>query len=103
LESDLADLGGEAAEQSVATAAAVQQTLSLVGFWSGPIDGEWTPALTEALEAFQSELGITPTGAVDAATVAALEHAIADLRTEPDPSASTTATPSQSPSPSPSV
>ena len=78
LESELADLGGDAAEQSVATTAAVQQTLSLAGFWTGPIDGEWTPALTEALEAFQKELGVKPSGVVDAATVAALEQAIAD-------------------------
>ena len=86
LESELADLGGDAAEQSVATTAAVQQTLSLAGFWTGPIDGEWTPALTEALEAFQTELGVKPSGVVDAATVAALEQAIADLETEPEES-----------------
>jgi murein L,D-transpeptidase YcbB/YkuD len=104
LESELADLGGDAAEQSAATTAAVQQTLSLAGFWTGPIDGEWTPALTEALEAFQTELGVKPTGVVDAATVAALEHAIADRQAEPEepeepeptdePSPSATDTPS---------
>ena len=85
LESDLVALGGDAAEQSVATAAAVQQTLSLAGFWSGPIDGEWTPALTEALEAFQTELGVEPTGTVDAATLAAVERAVAELGAEPEP------------------
>jgi len=98
LESELADLGGAAAEQSVATAAAVQQTLSLAGFWSGPIDGEWTPALTEALEAFQTELGVEPSGVVDAATVAALERAIADLQAEPDESEEPE--PTEDPSPS---
>jgi len=86
LESELADLGGDAAEQSVATTAAVQQTLSLAGFWTGPIDGEWTPALTEALESFQKELGVKPSGVVDAATVAALEQAIADSSAEPEES-----------------
>ena len=86
LESDLAEKGGVAAEQAVASTAAVQQTLSLAGFWDGPVDGEWTPALTEALESFQAELGVEPTGTVDAATVAALEQAIADAAEEPSAS-----------------
>jgi len=98
LESELADLGGDAAEQSTATAAAVQQTLSLAGFWTGPIDGEWTPALTEALKAFQTELGVKPSGEVDAATVAALERAIADLQAEPDESEEPEPTDEPSPS-----
>ena len=100
LQSDLAAKGGAAEKQSVATTAAVQQTLSLAGFWSGPVDGEWTPALTEALKAFQTELGVKPTGVVDAATIAALERAIAE-GSEPEPTP--TATPSEgteSPSPS---
>ena len=78
LEGDLAAKGGVIAEQALASTAAVQQTLKLAGFWDGPVDGEWTPALTEALKAFQTELGVKPTGTVDAATVAALEKAIAD-------------------------
>jgi len=98
LESELADLGGDAAEQSVATTAAVQQTLSLAGFWTGPVDGEWTPSLTEALEAFQTELGVKPTGVVDTATVAALEHAIADRQPEPDESEEPEPTDEPSPS-----
>lgn len=90
LQSDLAAQGGAAELQSVASTAAVQQTLILAGFWTGPVDGEWTPALTEALKAFQTDLGVQPTGTVDAATVAALEHAIADAD---DPES--TATPSE--------
>ncbi len=92
LESDLAAQGGAAEKQSVATTAAVQQTLSLAGFWTGPVDGEWTPALTEALKAFQTELGVKPTGTVDAATIAALERAIAEAG---GPSSTPTATPSE--------
>ena len=91
LESDLATQGGAAEQQSVATTAAVQQTLSLAGFWTGPVDGEWTPALTEALKAFQTELGVKPTGTVDAATIAALERAIAEAG---EPELDPTATPS---------
>ncbi len=44
---------GAASQQSVAATAALQQTLKLVGFWDGPVDGNWTPELTEAVKAFQ--------------------------------------------------
>ena len=97
LQSELDGVGGAAAEQSTATAAAVQQTLNLAGFWTGPIDGEWTPELTEALKAFQTELGVKATGEVDAATVAALERAIADLQADAEPSESSS--PSTEPTP----
>ena len=92
LQSDLAAQGGAAEQQSVATTAAVQQTLILAGYWTGPVDGEWTPALTEALKAFQTDLGVQPTGTVDAVTIAALERAIA----RPDePEVTPSATPSE--------
>ena len=83
LQSDLAAKGGAIAQEAVASTAAVQQTLKLAGFWDGPVDGEWTPALTEALKDFQTELGVKPTGTVDAATVAALEKAIAEGQAQP--------------------
>ena len=76
LQADLQAKGGAAAQQALASTAAVQQTLKLAGFWDGPVDGQWTPALTEALKKFQTELGVPATGTVDAATVAALEKAI---------------------------
>jgi murein L,D-transpeptidase YcbB/YkuD len=91
LQSDLAAQGGAAEKQSVATTAAVQQTLRLAGFWSGPVDGEWTPALTDALKALQTELGVKPSGTVDAATVAALERAVSQRE---EPEATPTPTPS---------
>ncbi|WP_243077197.1 peptidoglycan-binding protein [Microbacterium sp. SS28] len=84
LQAQLLALGGAAAQASVASTAAIQQTLKLVGFWDGPVDGIWTPELTEAIIAFQTELGVEPTGIVDAATVAAFQQAIADL-TQPEP------------------
>ena len=92
LQDDLAAKGGATAQQEVATTAAVQQTLKLAGFWDGPVDGMWTPALTEALKDFQTELGVEPTGTVDAATLAALEKAIEEAQAEP--SASPTSEPS---------
>jgi murein L,D-transpeptidase YcbB/YkuD len=76
LRADLAAKGGAAASQEVASTAAVQQTLKLAGHWSGPVDGVWTPALTEALKAFQTELGVKPTGAMDSATVAAVQQKV---------------------------
>lgn len=98
LNAELAALGGAAAQDSLASTAAVQQTLKLVGFWDGPVDGVWTDALTEALRAFQTELGVEPTGAVDAATIAAFEHAIAEL-TAPDAPTSPSEAPTSTPSP----
>jgi peptidoglycan hydrolase-like protein with peptidoglycan-binding domain len=95
LQGDLSAKGGAAAQQEVASTAAVQQVLKLAGFWDGPVDGEWTPELTEALQDFQKELGVKPTGTVDAATVAALEKAITEARPEPSESTS-----SASPTPS---
>jgi murein L,D-transpeptidase YcbB/YkuD len=91
LQAKLAELGGAAAQESVATTAAIQQMLKLVGFWDGPVDGVWTPELTATVQAFQAELGVEPTGTVDAATIAAFEQAISDLQeaaTAPTPSPS---------------
>ena len=94
LQADLQAKGGAAAQQELASTAAVQQTLKLAGFWDGPVDGQWTPALTEALKEFQTELDVPATGTVDAATVAALEKAIAKAKQPtPSPSRSGSATP----------
>jgi peptidoglycan hydrolase-like protein with peptidoglycan-binding domain len=94
LQGDLAAKGGATATQEVASTSAVQQTLKLAGFWDGPVDGEWTPELTDALKEFQTELGVKPTGTVDTATVAALEKAIAEA--QPPASESTTTEPTTS-------
>ncbi|RNB51040.1 peptidoglycan-binding protein [Agromyces tardus] len=96
LQAELVALGGAAAQESLASTAAVQQTLKLAGFWDGAVDGVWTDDLTAAMQAFQTALGVEPTGAVDAATIAAFERAIAEL-TAPDPSPSPSATPTDAP------
>ncbi len=80
LEAKLADLGQQAASAEATQTAALQTVLTLTGFWHGPIDGQWTDELTDALVAFQNALGVAPTGAVDAATLAAFEQALGDLR-----------------------
>lgn len=90
LQADLQAKGGVAAQEAVASTAAVQQTLKLAGYWTGPVDGKWTPALTEALKSFQTALGVPATGVVDPATIAALEHAIAAAK-PPVPTPSTSA------------
>ena len=91
LQADLAAKGGAVAQEAVASTSAVQQTLKLAGYWDGPVDGEWTPALTEALKEFQKALGVKPSGEVDAATVAALETALEELGQQPSASASPSA------------
>lgn len=88
LQQDLAALGGAAAQATLLQTTALQQTLKLAGYWDGPVDGQWTPELTQALVRLQTDLGVPATGAVDAATVAAFEAALSAARTptqEPEP------------------
>ena len=66
------------------TTAALQQTLKLAGYWDGPVDGLWTDELTAAVASAQTDLGVPATGAVDAATIAAFQTALAALL-EPEP------------------
>ncbi|HET7487579.1 MAG TPA: peptidoglycan-binding domain-containing protein [Acidimicrobiales bacterium] len=80
--------GGVAATTAVAHTAAVQSTLKLAGYWTGPVNGQWTPELTTALKSFQTALGVPPTGVVDTATLSALQQAIAKAQS----SATTTTT-----------
>ena len=94
LDRKLAALGQQAAEQELTQTAAVQTMLKLVGYWTGPIDGTWTPELTEALKSFQTALGVPATGTVDAPTLAALEQALSKLKAVvTTPPTTTTTTP----------
>jgi peptidoglycan hydrolase-like protein with peptidoglycan-binding domain len=97
LQADLLAKGGVAAQEQIASVTAVQQTLKLAGYWDGPVDGNWTPALTDALKKFQTDLGVKPTGTVDSATIAALEKAIASGGSSPSPSPSPSSSKSSSP------
>jgi murein L,D-transpeptidase YcbB/YkuD len=90
LEAAVLEVGGDIAAQAIAHTSAVQSTLKLAGYWTGPVDGVWTPELTDALMAFQTALGVPPTGAVDAATLSALEQAIATARTSTTTPSTTT-------------
>ena len=51
LDKKLADGRCPGGEQSLTQTAALQTVLKLTGYWTGPIDGTWTPELTDALEA----------------------------------------------------
>ena len=77
--------GGDAAAAEVAHTAALQTVLTVTGHWTGPIDGEWTDALTAALQSFQTDLGVEPTGVVDPATVAAAQQVLEEARTPATP------------------
>ncbi|MET0887702.1 MAG: peptidoglycan-binding domain-containing protein [Mycetocola sp.] len=94
LQAELLALGGEAAQDSLVATTAVQQTLKLVGFWPGAVDGVWTPELTEALKACQTALGVDPTGTVDAATISAMQRAIGELEKPESPTSPTPTPPS---------
>ena len=97
LRAELAAKGGAAAQEDTASTAAVQQTLKLAGYWDGPVDGVWTDELTAALEKLQKDLGVKVTGTVDAATIAALERAIAEVGAPPSASPSTSPSPNSTP------
>lgn len=57
----------------------IQQLLTELGFYSGPLDGIWSQAVTDAVKAFQAELGVPQTGVFDAATIrAAYERGLID-------------------------
>jgi peptidoglycan hydrolase-like protein with peptidoglycan-binding domain len=91
LDASVVAKGQEAARQATIETAAVQSTLKLAGYWPGPVDGKWTPELTDALKKSQAALGVPATGEVDAATLAALEQAIASAQQAAAATTTTTA------------
>lgn len=101
LQADLVAKGHDEAKQQMIATVQVQQTLKVLGFWDGDVDGVWTDELTDAVKDFQTALGVEPTGVIDSATIAAWQKAFdAFHNPSPSPTASPTASPSQSPSPS---
>ncbi len=53
------------------TTAGIQELMTSLGFYTGPIDGIWSPELTASIKAMQKELGVPETGVIDAATLQA--------------------------------
>jgi murein L,D-transpeptidase YcbB/YkuD len=93
LDAAVSGKNASASAEDAIEATSVQTTLKLAGYWDGPIDGQWSPELTDALKEFQTALGVKPTGVVDAATLGALEKALnAPPPSSPTPRATPSAT-----------
>lgn len=72
---------------------ALQAIMIATGHYSGPVDGVWSPAVEEALKALQEDLGVPVTGVIDAATLRAIEAALAAGGTAPEPPSTDTTIP----------
>jgi peptidoglycan hydrolase-like protein with peptidoglycan-binding domain/ABC-type branched-subunit amino acid transport system substrate-binding protein len=78
---DVAQIRREQAAHAAAVfTTSLQQALTFLGFFDGPIDGRESPELTAALAAFQASVGLPPTGVMDAATYAALRAALGEYQ-----------------------
>lgn len=97
LQAELVKAGHDAAKQEMLTTVRVQQTLQVLGFYEGDVDGVWSDELTEAVKEFQTALGVEPTGEIDSETIAAWQKAFDEFH---NPSPSPTPSPTASPSPS---
>jgi len=79
------------AEKKSASIAALQTILKAGGFYTGAIDGVWSPAVEGALKAFQKKATLPETGTMDQATLAALVAAVEQV-TSPSTTVATTTT-----------
>jgi peptidoglycan hydrolase-like protein with peptidoglycan-binding domain len=68
----------------------IQTELAKYGYYSGPIDGDYGAATTDAVKRLQTDLGITADGQVGAETIAAFDKAVADGTLKPTTTATTT-------------
>ncbi|MFZ0013516.1 MAG: peptidoglycan-binding protein [Acidimicrobiia bacterium] len=71
------------AGRSSAEVGGLQAILIATGYYSGTVDGVWSPAVESALIDLQNDLGVPATGAVDAATLRAMGEALAGADQEP--------------------
>jgi peptidoglycan hydrolase-like protein with peptidoglycan-binding domain len=92
LDSAVSAKANQAVGQAMVETSSVQSLLKVAGYWTGPVDGKWTPELTDALKKFQTDLGVPPTGSVDAATIAALEQAVANIKSAVNGTTTTSST-----------
>jgi uncharacterized surface protein with fasciclin (FAS1) repeats len=82
-------------QRESAQVGALQGILISTGYYDGPVDGQWSPAVEDALKALQTDLGVEATGVVDTATLRAFEAALEEsgqppVTTPTDPGATTT-------------
>jgi peptidoglycan hydrolase-like protein with peptidoglycan-binding domain len=85
----LAEQGEEASQ----TVKEIQTVLSDLGWYTGPIDGVYGPATTQAVVDFQTFLGVTPDGIVGPETIAAFDAKCADRSACVKPAGTATPTP----------
>jgi branched-chain amino acid transport system substrate-binding protein len=62
---------GDYSDLFSASTLGIQQLLTDLGFYTGPLDGIWSAEVTTAVKALQTELGVPTTGVIDAATIRA--------------------------------
>ncbi len=73
----------------------IQTELAKYGYYAGPVDGDYGPGTSAAVEKLQTDLGVTADGRVGTETVDAFNKAVADGTLQPStttPSSSTTGT-----------
>ena len=68
---NLDDLRQQEALASAIMISRLQQLLAVLGYYTGPIDGQWSDEVTASVAAFQNDLGVPVTGVWDEATDAA--------------------------------
>lgn len=73
---DLDEIRAQAAPRLVGFVGSVQEALTTLEYYTGPIDGVTSDDLRAAIAAFQADQGLEPTGQLDAATMAALQAAL---------------------------
>jgi len=67
----------KASKQESLQVAAIQGALTSGGYYTGPIDGIWSPAVDTAIQALQADQQLEKDGATDPATLIALGIALA--------------------------
>ena len=85
---DLEDIQQQEALANAILVTRLQQVLTALRFYSGPIDGIYSPETEEAVRALQRELGVEVTGIYDAATDEALRARDTDRSPECSPTPS---------------
>ncbi len=68
----MADALGENAALLARSTRDLQQLMTDLGYYTGPVDGIWNQELTDAIKSLQRDLGVPETGVIDAATLQAI-------------------------------
>lgn len=95
----MAAVNAALAGRESAQVGALQAIMIAAGYYDGSVDGQWSAEVEAALMAMQEDLGLEPTGVIDAATLRAIEDALAAAGQAPEiPS---TTVPSETPTTAP--